>query len=76
MSTDVEMAGIIVPEELYTLEALKRRLGIKDATLRAARRQGLAVYYRSGRGYVIGREWIAYVVKEQKVDRPEGCRKT
>lgn len=56
-----ELLGVINPEELYTLEALKRRLGIRDATLRSARRAGLPVYYKHGRGFIQGRDWIAYV---------------
>jgi hypothetical protein len=56
-----EMAGVINPKELYTLDALKRRLGIRDATLRAARRAGLQVYYKHGRGFVCGRDWIEYI---------------
>ena len=61
MATADEMAGVINPEELYTLDALKRRLGIRDAMLRAARRSGLRVYYKHGRGFIYGRDWISYV---------------
>lgn len=61
MAKQEEILGIIRPNELYTLEALKRCLGIKDATLRAARRAGLQVHYKHGRGFVKGRDWIAYV---------------
>ena len=66
MATDDNSAGIINGEELYSLEALKKRLGIKDATLRAARRAGLAVHYKHGRGFVHGRDWIAYVCSADK----------
>lgn len=52
MATAGDVVGVINPEELYTLDALKRRLGIRDATLRAARRSGLHVYYKHGRGFV------------------------
>ncbi len=61
MPTHEESWGVINPDELYTLDALKRRLGIRDATLRAARRGGLQVYYKHGRGFVYGRDWIKYV---------------
>jgi len=61
MPMNDEFWGVINPEELYTLDALKRRLGIRDATLRAARRAGLQVYYKHGRGFVYGRDWIKYV---------------
>ena len=55
----------IRPEELYTLEALKNRLGIRDATLRSARRAGLPVHYKHGRGFVRGADWINYVCKAE-----------
>ncbi len=61
MQAQGEFLGVINPEELYTLDALKRRLGVRDATLRAARRAGLRVYYKHGRGFVYGRDWIKYV---------------
>ncbi len=56
-------AGIINPTELYTLTALKRRLGIQDASLRAARRAGLDVRYAHKQGYVHGKDWIEHVMK-------------
>jgi len=61
MATADEMTGVINPEELYTLDALKRRLGIRDAVLRTARRAGLRVYYKHRRGFIYGRDWISYV---------------
>lgn len=54
--------GVINPEELYTLSEFKRRLGVSDATLRAARRNGLRVHYVHKQAYVYGRDWISYVV--------------
>lgn len=54
--------GVINPDELYTLEAFRRRLGIKAATIRAARRRGLRVYYIHRHGYIHGRDWIDYVL--------------
>ena len=68
MSTNGDGGGVINPEELYTLDALKRRLSIRDATLRAARRAGLKVYYRHGRGFVYGRDWINYVCSPASLD--------
>lgn len=53
--------GYIDPQLLYTLDNFKRRLDIKDSTLRSARRAGLQVYYVHGRGYILGGEWIRYV---------------
>lgn len=54
--------GVISPEELYTLKAFKHRLGIREATLRAARRSGLKVHYAHKQAYVYGRDWIEYVL--------------
>jgi hypothetical protein len=53
--------GVINPDELYTLQAFTRRLGVRAATLRTARRAGLRVYYVHKHGYVYGRDWIDYV---------------
>lgn len=61
MQMQGELRGVIIAHELYTLEALKRRVGIRDAALRAARRAGLQVYYKHRRGFVYGRDWIKYV---------------
>jgi hypothetical protein len=54
--------GVIKPDELYTLQAFARRLGIRAATLRSARRAGLRVYYVHKHAYIYGRDWIAYVL--------------
>lgn len=54
--------GTVSSNESYTLDELKRRVGLKDAALRTARKNGLAVHYVSGRGFVLGRDWIAYIV--------------
>ncbi|MEZ5941159.1 MAG: hypothetical protein R3C18_07195 [Planctomycetaceae bacterium] len=63
MATQVDsVEGVINPDELYTLRAFKRRLGISDATLRAARRAGLKVSYLHKQGFVHGRDWIEYVL--------------
>ena len=63
-----EAVGVISPDELYTLKAFARRLGIKASTLRSARRAGLKVYYVHKHAYVHGRDWIAYVL--QTADQP------
>jgi hypothetical protein len=64
--------GVINPDELYTLRAFKRRLGVSDATLRSARRHGLQVRYLHKQGYVHGRDWIQYVLNSdsRSVHRP------
>lgn len=63
MPTSDDALGVIAPDELYTLNAFARRLGIKAATLRSARRAGLKVYYVHKHAYVLGRDWIDYVLR-------------
>jgi len=72
MITTDEAIGIIKPDELYTLKAFARRLGIRAATLRSARRAGLRVYYVHKHAYVHGRDWIEYVLStaERHVEEP------
>ena len=62
MTTKDDAAGVINPEELYTLTAFTRRLGVKAATVRSARRAGLRVYYVHKHANVYGRDWIEYVL--------------
>lgn len=57
--------GVINPDELYTIATFKHRLGIQEATLRAARRAGSKVYYVHKHAYIYGRDWIEYVVNSQ-----------
>ena len=57
--------GVIHPSELYTLKAFTRKLGIREATLRSARRAGLRVYYVHKHAYIYGRDWIDYVLSSQ-----------
>ena len=61
MSMQDEAIGVINPEEMYTLKAFTRRLGIRASTLRSARRAGLRVYYVHKHAYIYGRDWIEYV---------------
>jgi len=70
MATRDEAAGVINPDELYTLDAFKRRIGVREATLRSARRAGLRVYYVHKHAYVYGRDWIDYVLNSE--DRRNG----
>jgi hypothetical protein len=53
--------GVIRADELYTIDEFKKRLGIRDATLRSARRAGLCIKYLHGRAFVLGQDWIGYV---------------
>lgn len=62
--------GTVQPDILFTLEAFKSRLKISNATLRSARRAGLRVHYRHGRGFILGRDWIDYVTGPSGVERP------
>ena len=60
--SSLDVRGVIRPDELYTLNELKHRLGVTSSTLRSARRGGLRVYYRHRHAYVYGRDWIEYVL--------------
>ena len=70
MKTHALSPGLIHPDALYTLSCLKQQLGISDATLRSARRSGLRVFYKHGRGYVTGEAWIEYVTKPTTTKEP------
>lgn len=63
MPATEDAVGVINPDELYTLKAFTRRLGITASTLRSARRAGLKVYYAHKQAYVHGRDWIDYVLR-------------
>ncbi len=54
--------GIIDPNALYTVQSFMRILGIREATLRSARRAGLRVCYVHRHAYIYGRDWIDYVL--------------
>lgn len=62
MSMQDEALGVINPDEMYTLKAFTKRLGIRASTLRSARRAGLRVYYVHKHAYIYGRDWIEYVL--------------
>jgi len=66
--TDLTLAdfGVIRPDELYPLAAAKTRLGWGAAAMRSARRNGLAVMYAGGRGYITGSEIIRYITEMGK----------
>lgn len=53
--------GPIEPHILYPLADLQARSGMGSGALRTARQKGLKVLYTAGRGYVLGRDFIAYV---------------
>ena len=60
--SDDPRSGVIDPALLYTITAFKRLLGVRDSTLRAARRAGLRVHYKHKQAYILGEDWISYVV--------------
>jgi hypothetical protein len=60
--------GVIRPDEVYTLEEFKGRVGFKDAALRAARRNSLKTLEAHGRKFVRGQDWIDYLARMQKAD--------
>lgn len=62
MKTQDSEVGIIDPDRLYTLPRFMQTLGVTKATLRAARRSGFTVRYVHKRAYVLGKDWIDYVV--------------
>lgn len=49
--------------ECYPLPAFMGAVGLGRHGLRAARRDGLRVEYRHGRGYVLGDWWLDYLSK-------------
>ena len=71
-SVENSHSGVINPDELYTLRTFKKRLDISDHTLRAARRAGLQVRYLHKQGYILGRDWIEYVLNSGNQVRGTG----
>jgi hypothetical protein len=53
--------GVVSTTAIYSLDALKDRLGISDTWLRTARRRGLPVRYAGKRGFIIGSEFARYL---------------
>jgi predicted transcriptional regulator len=54
--------GVIEPQHLYTYDAITRRLGISRKTIRAAIRNGLKVSRAHRRAFILGQDWIDYIV--------------
>lgn len=54
-------AGEIRPEVCYSLDAAKRESRMGEWAFRTARRKGLVVHYRGGRGFVMGADLIRYL---------------
>ena len=56
-----ERPGEIAADSMYTLEEIQKRLGLGQAAMRTARRAGLKVRRIGRRGYVLGKDLLAYV---------------
>jgi hypothetical protein len=56
--------GYVQADALYTLQELSRRLQLGVSALRQARRRGLVIHRVGRRGYVLGRDLIAWIEKE------------
>lgn len=65
MTPEFGERGSIHADSLYTLDSFKKRLGMSDAALRSARRAGLKVHYKHGRGFISGQAWITYVTEPE-----------
>jgi hypothetical protein len=55
--------GAILSDALYRLDEAAARLGWGGHALRAARRRGLKVHRCGKRGYVAGRDLLAFITK-------------
>lgn len=63
------LPGEISANSLYTLSAVKERLGLGVHAMRTARRRGLIVHRIGRRGFVLGRDLIEYVEKNTTQDQ-------
>jgi hypothetical protein len=52
--------GVVRADELYTLDELKRRLGVEVYALRQMKRAGLRVVQFGRRSYVLGRSVLEF----------------
>jgi hypothetical protein len=55
--------GAILSDALYRLDEAAARLGWGGHALRAARRRGLKIHRCGKRGYVAGRDLLAFITK-------------
>jgi hypothetical protein len=55
--------GAILADALYRLDEAAARLGWGGHALRAARRRGLKIHRCGRRGYVSGRDLLAFITK-------------
>ena len=67
MATKKSLPGSITEKDLYTVQELKKRLGLSSWTLWRARRRGLRTHKVSfRRQLVLGRDFIAYLESRHK----------
>jgi hypothetical protein len=59
----------IVPDAMYPLRVFSRVAGWQDGALREARKAGLRVLYRHGRGFIFGADAIAYILENGKAEK-------
>ena len=73
MSTTVRKSSLqpVRPDELYPLGAFRRISGLGDTALREARRAGLRVIYRHGRGFILGADAIRYLTTDPPSERSD-----
>lgn len=56
--------GFVDLDAVYAVAEFRRRLGMSDAALRAARRRGLKVLRSGKRAYVCGRDFLDFLREE------------
>lgn len=61
MAAATPSAGEINANSIYTLDEIRSRLGLGLAALRTARRKGLKVRRIGRRGYLLGKDVMAYI---------------
>lgn len=63
-----DVAGEIHADGMYTLAEIRARLGLGTYALREARRNGLPVRKIGRRCYVLGKDILAYAVRDRQTD--------
>jgi hypothetical protein len=58
--------GRITADSVYTLAEIQQRLGLGVHAIRMARRAGLPERYIGRRGFVLGKDLIAYIESSAK----------
>lgn len=58
--------GTIRPEECYRFDEAAARLGWSESRLRAASREGLRIYRAGTWCYVLGRDLLTFITREDR----------